>query len=268
MTIFKSLIFRLYEDFLMPSRFNEYRLVLEGLRKAGYQFVPIRDYWSGLKIGEYNSTNKIVLLRHDIDTDSQTARKMWEIERSLGIKSSYYFRLKTIDIELMRQIENDGGESGYHYEEIASFAKKYALRTPADVQNHFSEIRKLFIANLSEFRSVSGLPVRTVASHGDFVNRKLGMPNWLLLSDYDLRSESGIELEVYDKEFVNKLDIKITDGVYPSNWKPVNPLSTVTVETCPRVICLLVHPRHWRSNFKVNLMDNLNRLVEGISYKN
>jgi hypothetical protein len=71
------------------------------------------------------------LLRHEIaiDSDLKTARAMFDLERKLDIRSSYYFRLSTGDIPFMRELEAEGSEAGYHYEEIATFAKCNGIRT-------------------------------------------------------------------------------------------------------------------------------------------
>lgn len=78
--------------------------------------------------------------RHDIDTDVGGARAFFEIEKALGIRASYYFRLSTIDRDLMREINSYGSEVGYHYEELATHAKRYGLNTPAVARAHMDAI--------------------------------------------------------------------------------------------------------------------------------
>ena len=78
--------------------------------------------------GRIQPMDKLLILRHDIDTDIETTRAMWRVERELGIKTSYFFRLSTVDLPLMREIEACGGSVGYHFEELATAAKPKGSR--------------------------------------------------------------------------------------------------------------------------------------------
>jgi hypothetical protein len=256
---------RVYEDFIMPSRLNEYRDILHLLIEAGYSFSSVRDYWKR-RDHKHKNNQPTVVLRHDIDTDLATARRMWEIENEIGITSSFYFRLQTFDPALMAQIEAHGGESGYHYEEVATIAKRYGLFTAAAINNHMSEIRELFASNIQMMRSKSGLPVEVVASHGDFINRKIGIPNWVLLDNAEFRLQNGINLEVYDKEFMGLVDERISDSMHPVHWKPTAPAELLRKKLKPELIYILVHPRHWRKNLMENLADDINRVIEHLVY--
>jgi hypothetical protein len=62
--------------------------------------------------------------------------------------------------------------------------------------------------------------MRIVASHGDFVNRKLKVYNWEILKDEFFRKEVGIELEVYDQEFVSYFNSRHSEVLAPHLWKP------------------------------------------------
>src|SRR5690242_13420002 len=112
--------YRLYHDFLMPSRLDEYGELLQLLVLNSYVFVTIRDF-SLFVSGEATLPGAhIALLRHDIDSDLKTARAMFALERKFAVRSTYYFRLNTVDVPFMRELEAEGSEVGYHYEEIAT----------------------------------------------------------------------------------------------------------------------------------------------------
>src|SRR5262249_27513079 len=148
---------------------------------CGYVSYSISGFWRALNLGEL--APKCLILRHDVDTDVATAEQMWRAETKLGCISSYYFRLSTFTPALMREMHHAGFEASYHYEEIAAVAKSSGLTTAAQVRAALPVIRNLFRINLSSLRSRTGLPMTSVASHGDFVNRRLAISNTTILED-------------------------------------------------------------------------------------
>ncbi len=255
---------RVYGDFLMPSRLHIYSDLLKTARLNGYIVCPVLEYWRLVGSGNVDPKSNYLILRHDVDTDLATAKEMWKIERSLDVSSSYYFRLSTLDYEFMREIEAAGGEASYHYEEIASVAKQQNLGTRDEVLQSMPQIKKLFSQNLADVRRRSGLPMKSVASHGDFINRRLKMKNSCILTDRALREEMGIELEVYDDTFFEYIENRYSDGVYPHQWKPSDPMDGLRRKAS--TVYVLIHPRNWRSNIKENLHDDVLRVAEGVRY--
>ena len=256
---------RMYADFLMPSRLPTYRRLLESMQARGYAVVSIETYWKRLGSALPDGGARQVILRHDIDTDPKTGRRMWDIQRSLGIGGSFFFRLSTVDVPLMREIAESGGHASYHYEELATVAKRRHLGSRAEVDAHRNEIRDEFRRNLESLRRQTGLPLDIVASHGDFANRRLGMANWLILTDPDVRRETGIELEAYDEALMGTVTSRHTDTLYPRYWVTESPLAAV--ERGDPVVHVLVHPRHWRTAPLTNALDDLGRFRESLAYR-
>jgi len=263
-TILRTILNRIYADFFMPSRLGVYREFLEEIISHGYKTYSVATFWEKTKGDRTRLQENCLVLRHDIDTDTGTAKAMWEIEQALGVESSYYFRLSTVDIPFMRAIAFSRGEAGYHYEELATVAKEKCLKTREQVLREMPCIRRLFQENLNSLRERSGLPIDIVASHGDFVNRKLQMYNWEILKNNAFRKEVGVKLEVYDEPFASNVSSRHSDTDYPSFWRPESPLGAI--RRGESVIYVLVHPRHWRTNHKVNFVDNVNRALEGLRY--
>jgi hypothetical protein len=261
---FQAVAWRLYADFAMPCRLEEYRRLLLSARESGYEIVSVAKAWS--LVGESARTpgRKLFVLRHDVDTGIRTARRMWEIDRSVGALGSYFFRLSTRDVELMREVHHGGAEASYHYEEIATEAKRLGLRSAEEVHRIMPEIRKLFRRNLESLRRDSGAPMTIVASHGDWVNRRLGIANWELLKDRDFRRQVGIELEVYDEEFRGQLRNRHSDRSYPRFWERDSPFHAL--EAGVPIVSVLVHPRHWRVDRRDNLREDVGRLVEELRF--
>jgi hypothetical protein len=285
-----SLWERFYADFLLPDRLQEYRQLLVRAAELGYRAMSIGEYRRAVAAHEHRSTlaaqerqcavalqehrpalaapeqngTKVLILRHDIDTDVPTAKLQFEIERSLGVSASYFFRLATVDVEFMRHLHACGSDVGYHYEELSTVAREQRLRTRGEVELHLPEIRERFRENLRELRAIADLPLRFVAAHGDMANRHLGMRNQELLDDA-LLSELQIEVTADARAATPGLVSRFSDTVYPNFWKPHDP--KIALERGDAVLYLLTHPRQWRRNVRENLRDDLGRLVEGYRYR-
>ena len=250
---------RVYADFLLPDRLPLYRDLLAGALAAGYAIDSISGWRQRSQSGRQTPT---IILRHDVDTDVGTATRKLAIERSLGVVATYFFRLSTASVELMRDADAAGFEVGYHFEELATVAKRHRLRRPEQVERHLPEIQEEFRANLLALRATTGLALRVVAAHGDAVNRRLGIRNQALLTP-ELRRELEIDLEANDPHFVRTVTTRITDAQHPEYWRPHPP--DVAIARGDPVIYLLTHPRQWRRNVRENMRDDLKRAGEGLS---
>jgi hypothetical protein len=255
---------RLISDFLMRPRLNVYGRLLEAALTLGYQFHTVGGIWHLIRDGALDLALRHLVLRHDVDTDPRTAAAMWEIDRALGIQSSYFFRLSTLAPALMARIAAGGGEASYHYEELATVVKRRGLGSRSAALQHLPEARALFGENLMALREMTSLPMQVVASHGDFVNTRLQAPNWLILDDASVRAALGIELETYDRALLDHLPARITDRPYPRYWDPRDPVQALSAGE--PVISLLVHPRHWRVDWVGNVRDDLRRAVDGARF--
>jgi hypothetical protein len=259
----KELYGRIYSDFFMPSRLKEYHELLLLALRQGYEVHSVRSFWEVIKKG-VNPDTRYLILRHDIDTSIDTAKKLFEMESGLGIRASYFFRLSAIDTAFMRKIEEAGGEASYHYEELSSFAKERRLKTKEEVYSHLEEIKSRFAANLTVLRKKTRLPMKIVASHGDFVNRRLKMPNSQILIDTALRNTLEIELEAYDSQMMGLVTARYSDSEYPKFWFPDNPEDSFIAGK--KIIYILMHQRYWEVNIKDNFKDDMFRIAEGLKY--
>jgi hypothetical protein len=258
-----SLLNRLYADYLMPSRLGEYEALLERAREAGYAQLSVRQFHREFAAQE-NALPKVLVHRHDIDSDVRTAKKMFALEARHGVNASYYFRLSTLDFGFMREIEAAGSEASYHYEEVADYAKRHRIRCPIEIRRRFPEIREQFIRNFSSITERLGMQMVTVASHGDFANRRLKVINHELLRDAELRRRCGIECESYDNALLNRFDMYISDREYPQYYVPLSPFEALGRYQC---ICFLTHPLQWETNWIETTRCNLRRLAEEIAWR-
>lgn len=254
------LVNRLYSDYFMPSRLPAYERFLVAASELGYAQTSVRDFFSAHASGASHCGQKVVVHRHDIDTDLRTARKLFELEKKYKIRSSFYFRLSTLDFRLMRDIEDYGSEASYHYEELATFAKKHRIRDAAAILARMPEIREAFSGNFLSIERRLGHKMTTVASHGDFANRRLKLNNTELLKDQALRDRCGIRCEAYDPGLLQNFDVYVADRPYPKYYHPAPPDDALGKY---RRICFLTHPRQFETNWIANTRDNLFRFYEG-----
>lgn len=254
---------RVYADYLMPSRLGEYEALLRAANDAGYAQVSVRSFFRDLNRQQHVPAHATLVHRHDIDSDLRTAKKMFAIENRHGVHASYYFRLSTLDYGFMREIEAAGSEASYHYEEVADFAKRHRIRKSEELRRRFPEIRELFARNISQIATRLGAPLATVASHGDFANRRLNVINHELLRDKALRRRCGIECESYDAELLRGFDLYITDRKYPVHFYPMSPFAALGRY---QRICMLTHPVQWETNWVESTRCNWRRLVEEMAW--
>lgn len=258
---------RIYEDYLKKSRLKYYKELLQTAKKNGYRMVGVLEYYEIIVNGRSSTDEKILINRHDIDTSPKVARKLFEIEQSVyghDGGATYYFRNSTIDKKLISEIEEYGYETGYHYEELASIAKKNKLRNRDDVITAMPEISQLFLADLSWYRKFTNTKSKTVASHGDFVNTFLQLQSYEILKDSKVREQSGIILEAYDEVITKDIKLRAADQ------DELDKFSEKVVGGIIRGvsdIMILTHPRNWEVDFVSNTKENLTRLVQGLKYR-
>ncbi|NML61149.1 hypothetical protein HHL21_08660 [Massilia sp. RP-1-19] len=259
-----KLVSRLYSDYFMPSRLPKYERFIRAAHDMGFAQTSVREFFESTGNGNAVDGRKVVVHRHDIDTDLRTARKLFELEQKYHIKSSFYFRLSTLDFGLMREIEDYGSEASYHYEELATFAKQNRIRNAAAIRSRMSEIRQTFIANFCAIEQRLDRKMTTVASHGDFANRRLKLNNTEVLNDPQLRDSCGIKCETYDQAFLQHFDFYVADKPHPQYYHPSCPFEALGKY---QRICFLTHPRQFETNWVENTKDNLFRFYDGARWK-
>jgi hypothetical protein len=253
---------RVYSDYFMSSRLNEYEKVIKTLSDNGYEHITFREYKKVLDKGLIKD-KKYFINRHDIDTDVNTAKEFFKIEKKYNVKASYYFRLCTLDFEFMKEIEAYGSEASYHFEEIAQYCKDNHIKTKQEAVDNINKIKEKFILNFNMIENALGCKLTTICSHGDFVNRKLQIINNELTNDIKLRNRLKISCETYDKDIMNSFDIYVSDRPYPLFYYPNSIFKYIGKKN---IICMLSHPRQWRINIFINTFDNIKRVWEGFRW--
>lgn len=253
---------RLCSDYLQPERLDDLRALLGGARANGYETLTLSAFADRVSAGLLRPDDRILLLRHDIDSDVPRARRMWEIERSLGMVGSWFFRQSTWDVGFMRELASEGCEVGYHYEELATLVKRHGAATAAEARALLGAARARLRTTIPALRAETGLALDVLAAHGDFANRAVGVSSVEMLGDRTVRAQIGVRLEAYDVE--THVSARSADGAPPRGWRPHDPMDAI--RRGERVVAVLLHPRSWGRAPLVNVRVDLERLGEGCAY--
>lgn len=251
---------RIYNDFFRPSKEDEYEKILIAAKKNGYEFHTVLSFEDVIRNGTQDG-KKYLILRRDIDTaDFDILRKMLSLEKEYGARATYYFRWKTINVKLMQEIAEAGGEASYHFEEMATYCYKHHIRSKELMLENIEDIRDLFIEQYEAFKKKTGQPCYTIASHGDYVNTKFNIQNFELINDR-VRKTCSIQREAYDPEHMNMLTFRLADQVEMEHFTEK---AIAAIERGEPVLELLTHPRQWNSPVWLNFKVELNRIYKGI----
>ena len=234
-------------DFILET----YKQLLESLLAVGYSFQTIEDF-------SLSEQEKVVMLRHDVDQGPSNALKFAEIEHSLNIRGTYYFRIKRKSNKpnfITRIVELDH-EIGYHYEDLT-------------INNGNREIAyQHFIDNLEYFRKF--YPVRTCCMHGSPLSKWDNREIW---NSYDYktlgiiaepymdinfdrvfyltdtgRRWDGDKYNVRDKVNFNPGTVNITRQNTLIIKKTNDIIVAAEKNILPEQLMITVHPQRWTSN--------------------
>jgi len=166
---------------LKGQTLSSYSNLIQTILRADYKIYAVDEY-----IREKPEKN-VVVLRHDVDVNPHQALLMAKLERSLGVKSTYYFRYipRVFNESIIKSIGEMGFEVGYHYETLD---KSYG---------NFPEAISLFKNELESFRKIA--PVKTVCSHGNVVRNKhySGLNYDIFKFSENLLEECNLKAEAY-----------------------------------------------------------------------
>ena len=217
-----------------------YRHLLSTLRKADYSFQRVEDFIQ-------KTVDRVVVLRHDVDLRNWAAIRLAKYEASIGIKSTYYFRIvqQSYSPKIIKQIVDLGHEIGYHYEDLAN------------CNGDFEKAIHSFEMNLAKIRQF--YPVKTICMHGSsgtpYDNRDL----WkhYKLEDFDLICEPYVSID-YNKVLYlsdtgrrwNGFKMSLRDNVKSSyNYNFFSTKDIIKgIETLPHQILINAHPEQWTNN--------------------
>jgi len=216
------------------------------LLKRLFKIRPLKD--NSIKI-----RGNVLFLRHDVDSDFETAVKMAKIENEYNIKSTYfmlhtapYFKIPSFMIKCRYMQNNLGHEIGIHNNVMA-----------VRIQNKGNP-KKTFDRVLEKFRR-SGINIYGTSAHGSKACKYKNIDNRYLFSEYCKKdSINGIKLRTISLKTYNlygayniKHDVYVTDsgGYWHSNGKKIDNiiafLENLNTSNERIKIQLLTHPCRW-----------------------
>ena len=263
MSALRTAASHLYQNLLMPDRQPEYGDLLRSIAAEGYVFSTVEAFASKVLAGAVPHEPTCVL-RIDIDSHPAGAARMFDMAAAEGVHGTYYFRLSTLDRSLAQGIRAQGSEVGYHFEELATRAKRQGLRSAEEIEPWVPAMRDDFRRNLALFRDAVGAFPRTIASHGDFFNRRSGIDNSRII-DRPLMDEFGILAESGEQWLTRAVTIRISDQPAPRWWYPHPPIEALA--RSPRILSILMHPRQWvRAPLHNTALDLQRGVEEGLYF--
>ena len=199
---------RRYENITTPpsnSRFtySYYNNLSSELEKPRYLVMNVSGFLSLAKQGKLPKDKVLVILRHDVDNEVNSAMKISFIEKDHNLTSTYYVRtrgpysMSNPNLrEWMKWLYGNNLEVGLHYENL--FAANY----------NFTLAVKTFKSDLKLLRKMA--PVVTVCSHGNSPNQKY-INYEIFTRNYTTLDENGLVGEAYltVSELVNNNGLKM-----------------------------------------------------------
>ena len=256
-------IFSVAKTILLNSRIDDYQKILKLGIDRGYKFGGVYEFLN------YQGSSPYIILRHDVDIPEIGIREILDIEKKLGITSSWYFRWSTVQEKIIAEIVDYGSEVGLHYETLATLCLEKNITTRNQVtQDVLLQAKNKLKEEIKEFRSKFSVNCLTIAAHGHPLNSKLKISNNKIV-DFQLSKEMNIACESYDTQILDRLDCYVSDTTTILNYGwAYNQSLEDAILAGYKNICFLSHPNHWifRLQQKVLLISKL--LIRGVKQQN
>lgn len=204
--------------------YTKFRKLLETVSSEGYAALLFEDYNNDrLVSGKVN-----VFIRHDVDISLKRIKKMAALEKSMGTKSTYFFRLHAEKynfeeaVSIIKELSQEGFAIGLHYETlgVAAGDREKAIQ--------------ILTQDIERVREVA--PMLVVAAHGQkgYNNRNI----WEDVDKKTLQISSAYDM---------KYDMYLSDaGGKSLRDKNGNYLFDRIYEAKPgQVVQILIHPDWW-----------------------
>jgi hypothetical protein len=215
----------------------------------------VSEYLSG-------SFEEVILLRHDVDAFPENSARFAEIQREVGVRGTYYFRIKKTCYRpsLIERIAGMGHEIGYHYEDVATALTVLKKKCPIVNEDTLIEAAyEGFRRNLADLRK--HFDVRTICGHGSPLCR---YDNAMMWKKYDYKTmgilgDAGRDIDFTELDYLtdtgrrwNGADVSLRDKV-PSkdrmNFRSTfEIMGSIRVGAFPEKVMINFHPQRWNDD--------------------
>jgi hypothetical protein len=205
-------------------KMDRYRLFLKTIKEEKYDTILFNDHVDG----DFKKNKVSVLLRHDVDISLSRARKMYEIEKEQGIRSTYFFRMHAEKysheqaIPLIKLLHDDGFGIGMHYD-MLSFTR-----------GDKTKAIELFKEDLLKLREIAATNIVCAHGHRRYKNREiwseLDRESLQVWSAYDMKYDLYIS-DAGGKRIIDSQDRHILEGIDEAK--------------SGQVVQVLIHPDWW-----------------------
>ncbi len=226
------------KDFTLKA----YKELLIAFKAKGYYFLTLEQFSNALS----KDSERMVILRHDVDRSPGKSLKTAIIENELSIKASYYFRIgkESNHPAIIKQIVEMGHEIGYHYEDLAL------------ANGDYEKALSSFEQNLDYFRQY--YPVKTMCMHGSPMSKWDNRVLWKKYSykKYGIVAEPYFDLNfneifyltdasrLWNNTSITRRDkVKSNFNIKIDSVKDI--ISLIENKKFPQKVLLNTHPQNW-----------------------
>lgn len=250
----------LFKTIVLNNRLKTYRKYIDYAKQQGYKICSLSEFYEN----KDESLNHFIL-RHDVDYFEKATKKMFEVEKELGVHSTYYFRWSTIDENLIQDMLNAGFDIGLHYETVATYIRENNIQNKEDI--NISVVQSQLKDEIKEFKTKYNPNMSSCCSHGASENIQLGISSNSILENVNY-DEYGIIFEAYDERMYSDYGIyHIMDQNIRNNFGfaySSNPIDGINEER--KNILFLAHPTHWFSSLKLYLINIRETILGRVQY--
>ncbi len=220
---------------------EKYRELCNVIANSDYRVLTVKDFLTGPK------PLKSIIIRHDVDRDPKSALGLAEVEKSLGLVSTYYFRaVKGLyKPSYIIRIARLGHEIGYHYEVLDT------------VGGNRDKAINLFRQELGEFRTVAN--IKTICMHGNPLSSHNNLDLWKQFDfkDYGIIGEPYLSMDFNNvayftdtgRTWADKYSIKdVVAGGSHEKIRTTEDLINLIIRRQYKKMFLVAHPYRWSTN--------------------
>lgn len=232
------------------------RELLSAVKSNQYTVLRFNEYWDDKT--RFDNSEKILLLRHDVDRFPETALETARMENEIGVYGTYFFRVKpwTYKPEIIKEISSLGHEIGYHYENLAD--------TDGDFKKAADDCRR----NLEKLREIT--EINSAAMHSRPLSKWDNRLLWdkFPLNEFNLKGETYRSIDHFRYTYIadsgrdwNADRTVVWDSVNGSQ-PPLMKNGTLGLIDAIKAgkfnsIQLLIHPNRWPKNYPAWVWQSL-----------